>query len=49
MKLEDIVFKPIGLGEPPYKFEEVIISQPEANVTGLYQIGKKLYKKVYIL
>ena len=49
MKLEDIIFKPFGLGEPPYKFEEVIVTNPECNVTGLYEIHKKLYKKVYIL
>lgn len=47
MKIEDIVFKPIGLGEPPYKFKEVIVTQPEANITGLYSINGKLYKKVY--
>ena len=49
MKLEDIVFNPIGLGEPPYKFEEVIVTRPECNVSGLYEIGRKLYKKVYRL
>lgn len=49
MKLEDIVFNPIGLGEPPYKFEEVVVTRPEANITGLYSINRKLYKKVYEL
>lgn len=49
MKIEDIIFKPIGLGEPPYKFKEIIVNNPECNVSGLYKIGRKLYKKVYTL
>ena len=49
MKLENITFKPIGLGEPPYKFVETSIDNPQANITGLYSIEGKLYKKVYIL
>jgi hypothetical protein len=49
MKLENITFKPIGLGEPPYKFVEISVNNPQANITGLYSIGGKLYEKVYTL
>ena len=48
MKLEDIVFKPIGLGEPPYKFVEIRIDNPQSNITGLFYIGNKLYYKEYV-
>ena len=48
MKLEDIIFKPIGLGEPPYKFVEIKVDNPQANITGLYSIHNKLYYKEYL-
>ena len=47
MKIEEIVFNPIGLGEPPYKFEEVVVENPLVNITGLYKIQGKLYRKKY--
>ena len=49
MKIEDIIFNPIGFGEPPYKFEEVINTNPLQNISGQYNINGRYYKKVYML
>ena len=49
MKIEDIIFNPIGFGEPPYNFEEVINTTPLQNISGQYNINGRYYKKVYMV